>query len=182
MVGSRKTCSESTDAMSAEVSIAYYGAWSAGRSFDSIEPENIPAGVLTHINVAFEFITADHEITDEISTVVGRVSRTKNIYSGLRANVAIGGWVFNDPPTQTHFSDMASRVPNRRKFIESLIRYMQKYAPDGVDLDWEYPVADDRGGTPLDSSNLVLLTSEIREAFNSYDPGWQLTFTLPASY
>ena len=182
IVRRRKTCSESTDAMSAEVRIAYYGAWSAGRSCDSMEPENIPAGVLTHVNVAFEFITADHEITDEVGAIVGRVSRLKNIYPGLRVNVAIGGWVFNDPPTQTRFSDMASTVPNRRKFIESLIRYMQKYALDGVDLDWEYPVADDRGGTPLDSSNLVLLASEIREAFGSYDPGWQLTLTLPASY
>ncbi|OAF98482.1 uncharacterized protein CC84DRAFT_1075110, partial [Paraphaeosphaeria sporulosa] len=178
----RKTCSESTDAMSAEVRTAYYGAWSAGRSCDSMEPENIPAGVLTHVNVAFEFITADHEITDEVGAIVGRVSRLKNIYPGLRVNVAIGGWVFNDPPTQTRFSDMASTVPNRRKFIESLIRYIQKYALDGVDLDWEYPVADDRGGTPLDSSNLVLLASEIREAFDTYDPGWQLTLTLPASY
>jgi hypothetical protein len=48
--------------------------------------------------------------------------------------------------------------------------------------DWEYPVASDRGGVPADYSNLVLLVSDIREAFDSYDPGWQLTLTLPASY
>jgi GH18 family chitinase len=29
---------------------------------------------------------------------------------------------------------MASTVPNRQKFIKSLIRYMQKYSLDGVDL------------------------------------------------
>jgi GH18 family chitinase len=49
-------------------------------------------------------------------------------------------------------------------------------------LDWEYPVASDRGGVPADYSNLVLLVSDIREAFDSYDPGWQITLTLPASY
>ncbi|KAI0197886.1 hypothetical protein F4808DRAFT_473454 [Astrocystis sublimbata] len=178
----RPSCSASTDAMAADVRIAYYGAWSATRDCDSMQPENIPAGVLTHINVAFEFITAEFEITDEVGAIAGRVSRLKRIYPGLRVNIALGGWVFNDPPTATRFSDMASTVPNRRKFVKSLIRYMQKYALDGVDLDWEYPVADDRGGVAKDFDNLVLLAAEIREAFDSYDPGWQFTMTLPSSY
>lgn len=42
--------------------------------------------------------------------------------------------MFNDPPTETRFSDMASTVPNRQKFVKSLIQYMQKYSLDGVDL------------------------------------------------
>lgn len=120
--------------MSAEVRIAYYGAWSAERSCDAMQPENIPAGVLTHINVAFEYVSESHEITDEVGRIAGRVSRLKTIYPGLRVNIALGGWVFNDPPTQTRFSDMASTVQNRQKFILSLIKYMRKYALDGVDL------------------------------------------------
>lgn len=76
--------------MSAEVRTAYYGAWSAGRSCNALEPESIPAGVLTHINVAFEYVSAEHEITDMVGPVVGRTSRLKNIYSGLRVNIAIG--------------------------------------------------------------------------------------------
>ncbi|KAI0439807.1 hypothetical protein F4803DRAFT_568057 [Xylaria telfairii] len=178
----RPKCSENSDAMAAEVRIAYYGAWSATRSCDSLQPENIPAGVLTHINVAFEYVSAEHEITDVYGPVVGRVSRLKSIYPGLKVNIALGGWTFNDPPTATRFSDMVSTVPNREKFIKSLIRYMQKYALDGVDLDWEYPVAEDRGGKAEDYDNLVLLVAEIRDAFNSYDPGWEITMTLPSSY
>jgi GH18 family chitinase len=76
--------------MAAEVRIAYYGAWSAERSCDSMQPESIPAGVLTHINVAFEFVSAEHEITDEVGHISGRVSRLKNIYPGLRVNIALG--------------------------------------------------------------------------------------------
>lgn len=178
----RPGCSESTDAMSAEVRTAYYGAWSAGRSCNALEPESIPAGVLTHINVAFEYVSAEHEITDMVGPVVGRTSRLKNIYSGLRVNIAIGGWTFNDPPTATRFSDMASTVSTRQTFIKSLIKYMKKYALDGVDIDWEYPVADDRGGIAQDFDNFVLLCSNIRDAFDSYDAGWQLTITLPNSY
>jgi len=120
--------------MSAEVRIGYYGVWSAGRGCDALEPESIPAGVLTHIYVAFEYVSAEHTITDESGSTVGRVSRLKNIYPGLKVVIALGGWVFNDPPTQTRFSDMASTRDNRQKFITSLIAYMRKYALNGVDI------------------------------------------------
>jgi GH18 family chitinase len=87
---SRPSCSASGDAISSNVRISYYGSWSAERSCDRMQPENIPAGVLTHINVAFEYVSADHEITDKVGHITGRVSRLKNIYAGLRVNIAIG--------------------------------------------------------------------------------------------
>jgi len=43
----------------------------------------------------------------------------------------------NTPNTQTAFSDMAGSATNRRKFINSLINFMQTWGFDGVDLDWE---------------------------------------------
>lgn len=146
---SRPKCDATDDAMKSQVRIAYYNAEGAKRKCDAVQPENIPAGVLTHINVAFEGINSDLEITDTIGETVARVSRLKKIYPGLRVNIAIGGWVFNDPPTEHRFSDMAATYTSQRKFISSLIKYMQKYALDGVDIDWEYPVADDRGMATL---------------------------------
>jgi GH18 family chitinase len=77
--------------MSTDVRIVYYGAWSAERSCDAMQLETIPAGVLTHIDVAFELIAADHEITDKVGHISGRFARLKNIYPGLRVNIAIGG-------------------------------------------------------------------------------------------
>ncbi|KAI7241261.1 glycoside hydrolase family 18 protein [Hortaea werneckii] len=119
---------------------------------------------------------------DESGDIVRRTSFLKTRYPGLRINVAIGGWAFNDPPTQNYFSDMASTHPNRQKFISSLIDYLEKYALDGVDIDWEYPAALDRGGRPEDTNNFVLLASEIREAFDRHNPGWEATITIPTSY
>jgi chitinase len=46
----------------------------------------------------------------------------------------------------------------------------------------EYPAATDRGGAPEDTENYVLLMSEIREAFDQTNPGWQATITIPTSY
>ena len=61
--------------------------------------------------------------------------------------------------------------------------FLTKYGLDGVDIDWEYPAASDRGGIPADTQNYVLLMSEIREAFDQNgQPGWQATITIPTSY
>lgn len=125
---------------------------------------------------------SDFEIIDESGDIVRRTSFLKTRYPGLRINVAIGGWAFNDPPTQDYFSDMASTRPNRQKFISSLVAYLEKYGLDGVDIDWEYPAAFDRGGQPEDTNNFVLLMSEIREAFDRHNPGWEATVTIPTSY
>lgn len=40
---------------------------------------------------------------------------------------------------------MAKDVKGRKSFIKSLVGFMKKYGFDGVDVDWEYPVAPDRG-------------------------------------
>ncbi|KAJ5762211.1 glycoside hydrolase [Penicillium nucicola] len=120
--------------MGLDVRFGYYGMWGATRDCDTYLPENIPAGALTHINLAFEYVSEDHEITDTQGPIVARASRLKKKYPGLRVNIALGGWVFNDPPTQYRFSEMASITPNREKFIASLIRYIRRYGLNGVDI------------------------------------------------
>ena len=77
---------------------------------------------------------------------------------------------------------MSSTNSNRDTFIKSLVSFMQKYGLDGVDTDWEYPGAPDRGGLPRDTENFVLLMSDIRDAFNAANPAWESTLTVPTSY
>lgn len=52
---------------------------------------------------------------------------------------------------------------------------MPKYGFKGVDLDWEYPVAPERGGAPEDTANLVLLVQEMRAKFAGRNLGISLT-------
>ncbi|KAM0106913.1 hypothetical protein ACP6JB_007494 [Aspergillus fumigatus] len=56
---------------------------------------------------------------------------------------------------------------------------MNKYGFDGIDIDWEYPAAEDRGGAARDTANLVTFLSELRDALGSR---FGLTCTLPSSY
>ena len=51
----------------------------------------------------------------------------------------------NDPgATRTTFSDLAKSTAAQEEFFESLVTFLQNNGFDGVDIDWEYPMADDR--------------------------------------
>ncbi|KAI9854059.1 MAG: hypothetical protein M1813_001571 [Trichoglossum hirsutum] len=116
-------------------------------------------------------------------TLYNRFTALKAQQPGLRTWISVGGWSFNDPTnvpdTRTAFSDMVSTQANRAKFIASLKQFMLTYNFDGVDLDWEYPGADDRGGVPADSANFVELLKEMRASFGSR---YGVSATLPSSY
>ncbi|KAL8697313.1 MAG: hypothetical protein Q9224_002379, partial [Gallowayella concinna] len=172
-----------SDAMDYERRIGYYELFNVHeRACDKVFPEDIEVAPLTHVNVAFVNFDSSFQMIDTDGDLISRVTFLKSRYQGLKVAVAIGGWAFNDPPTQTLFSDMASTVPNRDTFIKSLVSFMQKYGLDGVDIDWEYPAAPDRGGLPKDTDNFVLLMSDIRDAFNVANPAWEATLTVPTSY
>lgn len=112
-----------------------------------------------------------------------RFTALKSKKSSLKTWIAVGGWSFNDPTnvpnTRTAFSDMVASSVNRQAFIRSLGQLLNTYGFDGVDLDWEYPAADDRGGVKADKANFVLLLAEMRSAFGSR---YGISLTLPASY
>lgn len=57
--------------------------------------------------------------------------------------------------------------------------YLKKYNFDGIDIDYEYPTADDRGGSPGDTDNYVLLVKELRSALGT---SGLITIAAPASY
>ena len=51
---------------------------------------------------------------------------------------------------------MASTAANRKSFIIKLMKFMDTYGFDGVDLDWEYPTAGKSEVTSLLFLSLVL--------------------------
>ncbi len=152
-----------------------------------MEPEDIPLGYYTHINFAFALIHPTTFRIDAMSSATAslysRVTRLKRKQPGLKVWIAIGGWAMNDPgPYRTTFSDLAKSESAQDAFFESLITFMQTYDFDGVDIDWEYPVAEDRGGTESDYDNFVTLLRRLRERLNLADREYGVSITLPASY
>ncbi|KAI4172482.1 MAG: hypothetical protein LQ343_003572 [Gyalolechia ehrenbergii] len=114
------------------------------------------------------------------ASLYSRFTGLKDKQSGLQTWISVGGWSFTDPgPSQKAFSNMASSQENRSKFVQGLMKFMSTYGFDGVDLDWEYPGADDRGGVQADTANYVLLAQELKAAFGSR---YGLSMTLPTSF
>ena len=141
-----KKCEVGTDgAATLPVRIGYYDAGAVWRDCNPVQPENLAAGVLTHINVGYEWVNSNGEITNNNTQTMARMTRLKRRYNGLRVNVILGGWGFNDPYSDDRgsihrWSDVVSTVPNREKFINSLVRYMHRHSLDGVDIGECHPV------------------------------------------
>lgn len=85
----------------------------------------------------------------------------------------------NDPgPYRTTFSDLAKSASAQDAFFESLVTFMKANNFDGVDIDWEYPVAEDRGGIPEDYENYVTFLQRLREHLNGSGRYYGITLTL----
>lgn len=164
--------------------IGYYESWSNTRQCQKVTPEDLNLAGFTHINFAFSFFDpSSFQITSMDSNAAllySRFTGLKAKASSLETWISVGGWSFTDPgSTQSAFSDMTSSQGNRAKFIQGLIQFMSTYGFDGVDLDWEYPGADDRGGKAADTENYVAFVKELKAAFGSK---YGISMTLPTSY
>ncbi|KAL8862688.1 MAG: hypothetical protein Q9178_001186 [Gyalolechia marmorata] len=168
--------------------IGYYEGWSTTRACDQMYPEDLPVGAYTHINFAFAFIDpvsfAVAPMSDDQVPLFARTTGLKNRAPGLEVWISIGGWSMNDPdqPTHSTFSQLAASADAQSKFFASLLSFMQTYGFDGVDMDWEYPVAPERSGHPDDFKNYVTFLKNLRNAFGSSGHKYGLSLTLPSSY
>lgn len=117
-------------------------------------------------------------------TFMPRLTALKNYNPGLEVWISVGGWSMNDPdqPTHSTFSDLAGDTSAQQKFFSSLLSFMSKYGFDGVDIDWEYPMAPERSGKSVDFQNYVSFLKNLRAALGSNGHKYGLTITLPSSY
>lgn len=187
--GSATVASPSCSGNSAtQKTIGYYEGWAIGRSCDAMYPEELAVGAYTHLNFAFASIDpTSFAIAPASESDVGLYSRLTNlkmIYPGLQVWISVGGWSMNDPdqPTASTFSDLAGSISNQQRFFSSLISFMTTYGFDGVDIDWEYPGADDRSGRPEDFANYPTFLRNMRNAFHAAGHNYGVSITAPSSF
>ena len=168
--------------------IGYWEGWSLNsRSCSARTINDVPVDSLTHLNLAFAYITSDFNIMPMPGTgndVFSQITSLKTKAPGLKIWISIGGWTFNDNGTSTQplFGEIASSAVNRGTFTTNLYNFMKQWGFDGVDLDWEYPGAGDRGGSPIDTPNYTLLLETMYAYFAASNSGYGISFTAPTSY
>ena len=166
------------------VNAGYYASWAADRECRKVPASELDATGFTHLIYAFAGIDNVGRIEKMAESDEARFVEFNNLkgkHPNLKTMIAVGGWAFNDPPTEKRFTNMASSQQNRRNFINSVLEFLRKYKFDGLDIDWEYPGAPDRGGRPEDFRNYVDLVKELRAAFNSAPEKFLLTMAVPLS-
>jgi len=120
-----------------------------------------------------------------------QLKQLKARHPGLKVLISLGGWTWS-----RGFSD-AARPENRQAFVASCIdAYIRGNLPvtdgaggpgaaagvfDGIDLDWEYPVACGLScGRPEDNANFTALLAEFRRQLDQVRPGLLLTVAVGA--
>ncbi|XP_050079355.1 endochitinase [Anopheles maculipalpis] len=166
--------------------ICHYTTWSQGRADPySYRIEDIPGDLCTH--VVYNFVGVDTEeyelamLQREIDVVqngFGRFIDLKQRFPDLKMHVAVGGWDHGGAP----FSKMAAFRNRRKKFIDSVVKFMGRYGFDGIELVWLYPGSVERGGTNNDKDNFVYLVEELKTAFLRARQPWEVAIQVPADY
>jgi chitinase len=147
--------------------VGYLASW--GVSSKGTRIADLPARDLTHIFYAFGEIRDDGRAGvpnpganfDELALL-----KTRNPH--LKLAISIGGWTGSG-----RFSNVALTDSSRRLFAQSAIDLFIRQRPglfDGIDIDWEFPVAGGMGGNverPVDRENFTLLLMELRRLLDT---------------
>ncbi|MFC4099869.1 glycosyl hydrolase family 18 protein [Paenibacillus xanthanilyticus] len=187
-----------TVAASGKRVIGYYTGWS---TYNGLQIASIDGSKLTHINYAFANVGADLKVvpsdpyadfqkrfpndlaTDPFYGNFNQLLKLKQKYPHLKTLISVGGW-----GGSAQFSNAALNETNRDIFATSAVQFIVQYGFDGIDIDWEYPVAGGAAGNinrPEDKTNFTLLMQKIREKLNAQSlkdgKTYLLTFASAAS-
>ncbi len=180
--------------------VGYFAEWGIyGRNYNVMD---IPADKLTVVNYAFAKINASGEVDlfDSYAAVdkmfpgdtwdqpvkgnFNQIRKLKEANPALKVVISVGGWTLS-----SEFSDVALTAASRQKFADSVVRFVNQYGFDGVDLDWEYPVSGGLAGNenrPEDKQNYTLLVQSIRTALNASElttgKDYLVTMAVPPGY
>ncbi|KAL9188929.1 hypothetical protein ACHAXT_011419 [Thalassiosira profunda] len=172
--------------------VGYWQSWSIYRD-DACNPftaGSIDASSYTHLVFSFASISDEGTLEPwdfEEDIKGGQYQQfldVKQQYPDTKTMVAVGGWTHNEPDNERlyRFSESAATPKARMKFAQSSVAFLRKYGFDGLDVDWEYPGDETRGGNAtVDKQNLVLLADELRKYFDDAPEKFELSLAIPAS-
>jgi chitinase len=171
--------------------VGYFAGWSIyDRNYQVMD---IPADQLTHVNYGFANVTPEGECVlgdawgdtqkpypgddpNDKTSLKGafhQLQLLKQAHPKLKTLLSIGGWTWSG-----NFSAVAETAEGRTKLVTSCVAMMKQYGFDGLDLDWEFPVAGGLvPGRPQDKVSFTALVAEFRKQIGT----GLFTIAAPAS-
>ena len=149
-----------------------------------IDPAEIAADELTHINYAFANV-AEGKVVEGFAKDAENfqvLAALRKTHPHLKVLVSVGGWTWSKG-----FSDVALTAASRKVFVDSAVAFVRRHDLDGFDVDWEYPgmVGDGNVFRPEDKENFTALMAELRAALDEEGKAMKrhllLTFAAGAS-
>lgn len=134
-------------------SVGYFPSWSG-------QAQHIQYDKLTHINYSFLLLNRDGTLQPIANPQKLRHLVELAHASGVKVGIAVGGW---NGSRANEFETMSSTAAGRTQFVTDILKFVEQYQLDGVDMDWEYP---DSGQT---ADNFALLMDELSKALRSQD-------------
>ncbi len=149
--------------------LSYYPEWAKGQT-PPYSAAQIPYTKMTHI--AHAFLLLDPAGSGKLTIPSGFVEPlliSRAHAAGVKVMVSIGG---GDPVQGNAFAKMAAHPAYRALFIKNVFNFVKANGYDGVDIDWEVPVA------PHDTQNCVMLMQAMRVQFPA--PKYLLSMAIPS--
>ncbi|MBF8981916.1 hypothetical protein IZY60_00040 [Lutibacter sp. B2] len=123
--------------------------------------KNVQFDKLTHIIYAFLIPAEDGTLIGIEKPEKLKELVKKSHKNNVKVLIAVGGWSYQNIPLDPAFEKMAASDETRKKFIENVIKFVDQYHLDGVEIDWEYP---DLGKSSLKYEKLIVeLSKELKE-------------------
>ncbi|KAH7014604.1 chitinase [Microdochium trichocladiopsis] len=128
------------------IKLGYFEAFNLNRECLNMDVSQIDKSY-THVHFAFGMLTNDFEVYFEDAYQEYQFKEFKKM-TGIKKIISFGGWVFSNDRKYYSIFRNGVKPANRDKLASSLAKFVNDNGLDGVDIDWEYPGADDIPGTP----------------------------------
>lgn len=139
--------------------------------------DQIPAGY-SHIH--FSFAGMDKNFSVSLSGATADQFQLFAKQTGFKRILAFGGWSFSTSADSTPIFRSEYTNAQRLAFARRVVAFVEQYALDGVDFDWEYPGAPDQPGAgPEDGKNYLAFLRMVRSLLPA---GKTISVAAPASY
>ena len=148
----------------------YIGSW----NLNSSTPTTTPFNKLTHLFYSFADVNTQGNVAlpndGDGYNDISKLQQIKAQNPNLKILISIGG------ANEFDFSAAAATVQSRANFTQSAIQLMKTNGFDGIDIDWEFPQANE-------DNNYIQLLAQLRQQINqaSQNDGKQYLLTTAFS-